>query len=144
MKSKILKYLQLSREERKSFNELIWRLLLWRMLIAFLPFHRLAKYFGQSGKESPLEPNIDINYIELASNTLKRSKKALPWKPKCLNEAIAVKRLLKKYRIDSTLYLGVGKDSNQKLVGHAWLRCGNKIIAGLEESLNFSVVAKFS
>ena len=59
---------------------------------------------------------------------------------KCLAQAIAAQRLLKKKHIPSELYLGVHK-TNGALKAHAWLKCGERYITGKKGSNQFTTVA---
>lgn len=56
----------------------------------------------------------------------------LPWKCSCLIQAVAGKRVLRHYGVDSTLCLGVrpGEASEAELRAHAWLRVGPDIVLG--------------
>lgn len=67
-----------------------------------------------------------------------------PWESKCLVRALTAQRMLKKRDVYTTLYLGVGKDTNNKMLAHAWLRCGEFIMTGGRERDRFKEVAKFS
>ena len=69
--------------------------------------------------------------------------KYLPWKAKCLAQALAGKLLLRKFGLPGTIYLGIKKDSG-KLEAHAWLICGSQFISGKEGHKKFTVVQEIS
>lgn len=116
-----------------------------RLIILLVPFHKLASFIGKHMKESPLQVS------ETAQFTIHKIKWAVtlvsfhtPWKSKCLVQALAAQTMLKRRRIDSTLYLGVARDRENHLIAHAWLRSGEDIITGGFECKWFTVVAQFA
>ncbi len=66
------------------------------------------------------------------------------WESECLVKALAARFMLNRRGIESTLYLGTGKDDTGKLIAHAWLRSGPYYITGFEEMKKFTVVATFA
>lgn len=143
-KQKIGKYFSLSREERNLFHQALILLISWKIRILFLPMPKYAKYFGEKGKEIIVEEVIMEGLLIKCPQAIRRADLAIPWKSKCLTEAIATKRLLERYNIKSTLFLGVAKDEQQKLIAHAWLRRGKRIISGERGYEKFTVVEKFA
>lgn len=116
-----------------------------RMCVLLLPFRFIAPILGQKNQTSSLEVSRDtltkatkIGYI------VNTSSRFTPWESKCLVRAITAILLLRLLRIPCTLYLGMGKDASNKLIAHAWLRCGEVIITGAEESMNFKSVINFA
>jgi hypothetical protein len=128
---KIIKFIHLPAEEKNLFFKAM-RIALWvRMLILLLPSHKLQKLMGMPHKESlqAKEKTLESMVIKIY-RAMRRSSVYLPFREKCLVDAIVTKKMLQKYNIESTLYLGVAKDGNKKLIAHAWLRYGNTIIVG--------------
>ncbi|MNI75941.1 hypothetical protein D3C73_1321320 [compost metagenome] len=82
-----------------------------------------------------------LNHIANSINTISRYT---PWQSKCLVRAIAGMKMLERRGIDSTLYLGTGKDENGMLIAHAWLRSGPYYISGAEVMDRFVTVDKFA
>ena len=72
------------------------------------------------------------------------ASKYTPWESKCLVKAITAQRMLKGYKIYSTIYLGINKDGENNMEAHAWLRCGSMYVTGGYEKEGFKEVAKFS
>jgi hypothetical protein len=66
------------------------------------------------------------------------------WECKCLVRAMAAMRMLKRRGIESTLYLGTGRDEAGRLAAHAWLRSGSRYITGAEERRRFTVVGMYA
>ena len=65
-----------------------------------------------------------------------------PWESLCLVQSMTVQSMLNRRNISSTLYLGVNKDSNEKMVAHSWIRCGKMYVTGGDGS-SYATVAKF-
>lgn len=68
--------------------------------------------------------------------------RVLPWKPVCLPQALAAKKMLHRRGISSTLYLGV--DPARDLDAHAWVRVGGTIVTGGPRPDRFAVVSTFA
>jgi hypothetical protein len=55
----------------------------------------------------------------------------MPWKKRCMAEAIAAKMILRRNHIKSDLYLGLKKCPSNTMLAHSWLQCGDmKVIGG--------------
>jgi hypothetical protein len=69
-----------------------------------------------------------------------------PWTSTCLVQALAAAVLLRRHRIDGTLYLGVARedDTPEGLTAHAWLRCGEVVLTGAAERARYTPVASFA
>lgn len=116
-----------------------------RLSIAIVPVRRYAARMGELGVESPraLSANKPDD-MRIALLTLRRVFRHAPWGQTCFSKAFTAKILLKKVGIQSTLYLGVARDSGRGLIAHAWLRCGEAIITGSSEMHRFTPVACFT
>lgn len=111
-----------------------------QLLIMFIPFRIYSSIYRD---KQTLEPNITDEKIWMARKSLLRGIKYLPWKAKCLAQALAGKLLLRKFGLPGTIYLGIKKDSG-KLEAHAWLICGSQFISGKEGHKKFTVVQEIS
>jgi len=58
---------------------------------------------------------------------------------------MTAQRLLRDNHIESTLYLGVGRDkeADNQMTAHAWLRCGPYSVCG-GRGEGYAIVARFS
>jgi hypothetical protein len=59
---------------------------------------------------------------------VERVASVLPWQPVCLPQAIAVRTMLRRRGVRSTLHLGVV--SGEALSAHAWVTVGQAIVQG--------------
>ena len=110
-----------------------------------LPFKIYARFLGQINSESSQNPkNIDWQYVERVSKSVRNVSKVSPLDFKCLVQATVGKYFIAQERIDSTIYFGVKKDQSQNLKAHAWLRVGPKIVLGGEVVDQYNVVSTYS
>lgn len=113
-----------------------------RMAILRIPMAKLEKQFGIRGKESPVEECIEhLRSAYWIGDRIERVCDKTIWESKCLVKALIAQKLLTKKGIHTTLYMGVGKESD-KMTAHAWLRCGSLYVTGGDGTGNV-VVATF-
>lgn len=116
-----------------------------RLFILFVPFNKLRKYMGKYKTESAEEVTESEYYnAEKISFIVNKAALFTPWESKCLVKALTAQKLLKEEGISTTVYLGIKKDENMKMIAHAWTRCGKFIVTGGECKEGFVVVAKFA
>lgn len=117
--------------------------MIYRFLIFFIPMRYLEKYFGENGKESHEQgTKRDYYWAYRVSREVNRIADKTPWDSKCLVRALAAQHILQRRGVSTTLYLGVGKDENKKMIAHAWLRCGSFYVTG-GAGKEYAMVAKF-
>lgn len=139
----IKKVLSLSWREQWLFFEAYILTGVVRLAILVIPFKYSSKILGKSMQESfttecdeKVAMALKIGWIIQAV-----SRRTL-WDSKCLVQATVGKILLRQYGIANTLYLGLAKREG-KLIAHAWLRCGDRIITGGVVN-SYTVVNKFA
>lgn len=114
----------------------------FRICILCVPMKRLKKYMGTPNKESALEESTEIyRKVYKVAHSVNRVCDQTPWESKCLVRALTAQYLLKKQKIPTTLYLGVGKD-DEKMTAHAWIRTGTYYVTG-GNGEGYAMVAKF-
>lgn len=132
----------------------------FRMAMLYIPFKKLKNHMGEVNKESSDELSRD-KYNEAARIlwAIEKAVKYTPWESKCLVQSLTAQYLLYHKRIESTLYLGISRESNVQLnisekadknvkdkqsdfIAHSWIRCGRLFVTG-GNGENFAVVAKF-
>ena len=143
----IRKFLRKPIKEQYLYIEAIFWLGVFRIIILVLPFKFIASFLGnhmvESEKVSSFTPE-SMKTIRIIATGVRTISTYLPWKCKCLVQAITGKRMLSIRKIESTLYLGVGKDENGQMIAHAWLRVGEHVILGGGGLDRFAVVAIFT
>ena len=118
---------------------------LFRMIILFMPFSKYKKHIGIYKKESSYQmAENKYTVIKKISWAVVTVSRYTPWESKCLVQALAAQAMLKRRKIDSTLYLGVNKGEKNRIIAHAWLRSGHLIVTGKEGNGEFVEVARFA
>lgn len=116
----------------------------YRFLIKYKSKSRLEKTWGEQDKEtSDVIRPWQYRYAALVSKHVNRVAENTPWESKCLVRALTARKLLQEKEIPCTLYLGVGRDEEKKMVAHAWLRAGKMYVTGGDGS-EYATVAKFA
>ena len=115
---------------------------LYRFEIRFIKPKFLQKGWGIEGEESSeKEATWKYRYAASVSGVVNRICNKTAWESKCLVRALTAQKLLKQKGIGSTLYLGCGY-AEDKMVAHAWLRCGELYVTG-GDGAGYAVVDKF-
>ncbi len=116
----------------------------FRMSILFFPFKKVANRMGKIGEESSSKYDYDKHeYIMKVSYVVNKMSRYTPWESLCLVQALTAQVLLNAKKIDTTIYLGISKQE-KKMLAHAWLRCGDKILTGGKEMNEFKQIAMFA
>ncbi len=131
--------------ERSLFIKAYLLGIFYSFYVLFIPQRIIFKRLGLKGIESNLVlSDKQIIVVQLIEKSMRRVVRFLPIKIKCFARALAARRILKKQNIPSTIYFGVAKDSNSKMIAHAWLRSGDIIVTGKEEMGRFTSILFFT
>jgi hypothetical protein len=117
-----------------------------RILVALLPFVWIASLFRlKQGEDLSVPDDVLEKQAARIGWAVRAAARRQPWDSTCLTQAIAGAVLLRQRGIHSTFYLGVTKElaAPKELVAHAWLRCGETILAGAAGHERFTVVSSF-
>lgn len=141
---KIKSFIKIDNRTKREFIYAYFYMGIFRMYILFIPFNKLRRKMGKCKEESPKVVEDSV-YMEAQriSWIIANASRFTPWESKCLVQALTAQKMLKNKEIQTTLYLGVNKDEDGKMIAHAWIRCGEYCITGGSEMKGFSVVAKF-
>ena len=113
-----------------------------KFVVLFMPFKKIASKIGTLQKETSLE-EITSSELEIVWRSIHRANRFTLHKSVCYDQALTAKVMLKRRGLAATLYFGLAKDEQAKLIAHAWVRCGNKIVTGKAGMERFTVVAYF-
>ena len=144
MFSKLITLFRVPTNDKILIIQLLLRLLYCSVIIKIRSFKKLAPKIGIEGVEvSEEDDKTHELYLRKVAYFTVRVAKYIPWPCLCLAQAIAVKGLLEKKGIPSTMYLGLNKVGSE-MKAHAWLRCGSRIVTGKSGYESFSVISKFT
>jgi len=117
-----------------------------RVLLALVPFRRLAARFGSEGSEGPetLSPKEDMTAKRIRW-AVSAAARRLPWPSLCLAQAMAATHMCRRRKLGYTLYFGVGTDSGRpgERHFHAWVRSGSCFLTGGDGRSHFQVLNTF-
>ena len=114
----------------------------YRFCIVFIKPDTMREKWGEEGEESqPTETTENYKYAYKVRCAVESVCTRTTWESRCLVRALTAQYLLTRRNISSTLYLGC-KLENEKMVAHAWIRCGEFYVTG-GNGEGYSVVAKF-
>lgn len=137
-------YRQSQAENKKLLLAVVVVLGLVRFALLVIPFRVLASQLGQRRLESQQDNSSQYQYALRVSWAVTVVSQETPWESKCLVQAITAKLLLRRYHLSNTLYLGVAKGSDKKMIAHAWLRTGLLMVTGGYEIEKYTKVASFA
>jgi hypothetical protein len=110
-----------------------------------IPFSRVAKTLGEEMKETSFAlDGAKANEIKKVGQSIGIMSKYVFWESKCLVKAIAALKMLERRKIESTLYLGTGKNPKGEFAAHAWLRSGPFFVTGANGMEKYTVVGTFA
>jgi len=146
---KIIKFFKLNPQEKKLLIEALYFLFISQLMIKFVPFRKISKILGKPEKEECIVSKKEENpegckELEQISKIVRLAANGIFWDSKCLARAIAVKKLLKRRKIRSTVFLGVAKGEENKLLAHAWVSSGGRIITGENGIEKYHVITIFT
>ena len=118
----------------------IYRFLIWKV-----PMRKLEKHFGARDERTSKESDEAALQIAMrVSYAVNRVADKTPWESKCWVRALAAQKILAKYHIPTTLYMGAGNGDKGEMIAHAWLRYGRFYVTGAGELYRqFAVTATF-
>lgn len=115
----------------------------YRLCVDLLPMKKLHTWMGKESIESRKEETVEnLRYAYHIAVHVNRITNHLPWEKKCLVRALTVRKFLVNKGISCTIYLGV-KMEGDKMVAHAWLRCGDMYLTG-GNGQGYTVVTRFA
>ncbi|MBS4209172.1 lasso peptide biosynthesis B2 protein [Bacillus sp. FJAT-50079] len=118
----------------------------WARILKKVPFSKVAPLLGEHMYETPHHYNSKGNNerVKNISHAIHIMSKYTLWESQCLVKAMAGMKMLERRGIDSTLYLGTGRDDAGQMIAHAWLRSGPYYISGAEGMEKFTIVSMFA
>ena len=117
----------------------------WARILKSIPFTKVAPTLGEKMSETGyIQISDQMEMIKRVSQAIEIMSRNTWWESKCLVMAIAGMKMLERRKIESTLYMGVSRDTGGKMTAHAWLRSGSFYVTGAAGMERYTVVAKFA
>ncbi|WP_428029120.1 lasso peptide biosynthesis B2 protein [Ancylobacter sp.] len=113
-----------------------------RLAIVALPFRKVAWIASaRPSRPFPADPLAQIRRVRWAIRAVARR---MPFRALCLEQGLAARILLRWRGIPTTLYYGVAKDENGKLIAHLWARADGIDVIGTEGLERFTLLCTFA
>ena len=141
------KFSKRSWQERRLFLEAFILLGIMRAAILLLTFQKITKILGLTQGTTSSLSGVNMTVDPTAIGwSIQAAAARTHWESACLAQALTGVIMLGRRGINSTLYLGVGKDQSDKdtMAAHAWLRCGESILTGAGGVERYSAISSFS
>lgn len=135
----VTRYWRLDPRCKRLLREAAVALGLASFAVAFLPFRRAIRLgvipLARCGREASL---AEIGWA------VESIAPRLPWRAMCIEQGIAMQRMLRRRGIDARLRYGARpKASESALEAHVWVTVGDMIVAGEAEAGRFAELAVF-
>ena len=127
-RSALSKYWGLKRQDRRLVRRAVLALAFARIKLWRYSFQQLSEQLesGHSGAADVADPA----FLGRLSYAIGAAAGHVPWRSDCFPQCIAARALLNKEGLSSTIHLGVERVGEADLEGHAWLTCGEFVVAG--------------
>ena len=144
----VARYWRLPLVVKVSLAEAVCLLAFARFLIAWVPHQRWGWAMGRAGHESGTSVDSATSLrARDVGRVVRIAARWVPWNAVCLPQAIAAKHMLRRRKIDCTIYVGVRKaerPADAARTGgvelHAWLRVGQRVVTGAEARESFQAL----
>lgn len=127
--NKIVQFFRLSSQVKIMMLEAAVYSARYRYQILHKPFSEIAPGIGTFQYETE-KVKITDQALEDTSWAVHAACKRVQWDSKCLDQALASKKILNKRGYPCTLYMGLRMNEKHEMVAHAWLRCGTSWVSG--------------
>ena len=123
----------------------------WQLLRARIDTARPASHytplFGRQDHDAPAPSEEQEILAERIGAIVARAALWMPFRAQCLQQVLAMRRMLDRRGVPATVYLGVEHgqaDAARGRRAHAWVRTGNRIVNGNIELDRYAVVGVYS
>ncbi len=139
LRRKIGTFLGMSGADRLLICEAILLLALARLIVLTVPFRFMAPWLSRAPETSACDEALLLR-VRIAVTAAARN---VPWNAVCLPQAIAAKAMLARRGCGSSFHLGAGFGAPDKLIAHAWLVAGGRIVVGAAGIRDVTSIARF-
>jgi hypothetical protein len=136
---KFRSFRRLSITARWLVCEAVFMLAVGRLIVLTVPFRFLVPWL----RRAPETPTCDENLLLAVRQAVTIAARNVPWKAVCLPQALAAKAMLARRGCGSAFHLGATFDPDGKLIAHAWLVAGGKIVVGAAGSAGMAPLSRF-
>jgi hypothetical protein len=136
---KLRTLLGMSGADRWRICEAVVMLGMARFIVITVPFRFIAPWLRRAPETETCDQLLLLS-VRRAVTTAARN---VPWNAVCLPQAMAAKAMLARRGCGSAFHLGATFDANGKLIAHAWLVAGGRVVVGAAGIPGMSPLARF-
>lgn len=111
---------------------------------------RYTRFLGSFGEQTQVVREDQQTRAVEIGDIVARVAARMPFRALCLQQALAVRRMLARRSVPTTVYLGLAQDAGMRSdptageAAHAWVKTGDRVISGDTDLERFVVVGAFS
>ena len=139
LERKLKTFLRMRGADRLLVAEAILALGLARLIVITTPFRFMALLLSRA----PDRESCDEDLVLRVCKAVTIAARNVPWNAVCLPQALAAKAMLARRGCGSAFHLGAGTDAQGKLISHAWLVAGGKVVVGAAGMTGVTPLARF-
>jgi Transglutaminase-like superfamily len=125
------RYGRISPAQKRLLREAFAALAMARIVLACVPFRRIAAWLGTAGIESPASVTPEqAQAAEAVGWAVTALAQRVPWDGRCFAQALAATAMLRRRGVDGTVSFGVCEGACAGFEAHAWLRVGARMVTG--------------
>ena len=133
----IMRFHRLSAERRALLVRAAIALTAASAAVACLPFRMAIRFGCVDGHAKKLNVDDCVWAIEVAA-------RRLPWRTMCIENGLAVQRLLRRDGVDARLHYGARHcPQSGNLEAHVWVTVGDRIVMGSDEAQGFAEIGVY-
>lgn len=137
-------FLRASGRRRGVIFEAVWELIRAR-IDTLRPAEHYTSRLGRLDAEAAEPTDEQAGRAADIGRLVERVARWLPFKTLCLQQAIAVRRMLDRRGVPAVVYLGLAKEARGgQREAHAWVKTGPRVVSGDVDLARFAVVGVFS
>lgn len=122
------------------FNTLVTILLsINKVLIRIIPFKKMIGIYSNASDQGESFV-VEENKVKLIRNSIRRVRRILFWTPVCFEQSLTVLLLARFFHLPGSIYFGICKSEDGKMLAHAWTQMGGYWVTGDELKDKFTVV----
>jgi len=139
------RFVRIPQARRRLLCEALATLAISRVVMACLPFRRIARWLGTAGEESPVAaPSDEIRIAQEIGWAVGVLARRVPWDGRCLAQALAATSMLRRRGLEGTVSFGARKGEVAGFEAHAWVRFGSYMVTGGPEHQRFQIFTTFA
>jgi len=137
------RFLARPRSERWALVEAAAVLSVAAIVVAAVPFARIAKWSARPPRTSGRPASDEARFIADVSRAVGVAARHVPLRAKCFEQGLAAQWMLRRRGVATTLHYGVAHSPDRNLAAHVWVSAGALDVVGCTIRADFTELARF-